>query len=75
MWTQPLTSKPGSIDHGTLGLLLGEGGLSGHLVEVVAHVAHLVLALHLRALDCLVLASLVAQTLVSVSKLSLHQTA
>ena len=51
-----LTRKPGSIDHGTLGLLVGEGSLGSHLVQVVAHVAHLVLAFHLGALDGLVLA-------------------
>merc|ERR1711936_1406449 len=36
-----LISQPGGIHHGTLGLVLGHAGLSDHLVQVVAHGAHL----------------------------------
>merc|ERR1719370_976353 len=70
-----LICKTSRIDHGTLSLLLGKMRLSGHLVQVVAHGAHLLLALHLRAADRLVCASLVAQALVRVRKLLLHHAA
>ena len=51
------------------GLLLGHGRLGSHLVEVVVHHAHLLLALHLGSLDRLVLTSQVAQALVRVRQL------
>merc|ERR1719447_2171404 len=65
-------SQPGGINHGTLGLVLGHASLGDHLVEVVAHGAHLLLALHLGTADRLVGASLVAEGLVGVSKLLLN---
>merc|ERR1719367_493527 len=55
-----------------LSLLLAEPGLGGHLVKVAGECGHLGLDLHLGGLDCLVLASLVAECLVGVSKLLLH---
>merc|ERR1719499_1265399 len=72
--TAELISQPGGVDHGTLGLLLAEGGLSGHLVEVGGQSAHLRLDLHLGGLDGLVLAGLVAEGLVGVGKLLLNHT-
>ena len=51
------------------GLLLGHSRLGSHLVEVVVHHAHLLLALHLGSLDRLVLTSQVAQGLVRVRQL------
>merc|ERR1719382_1446078 len=65
-------SQPGSIDHGTLGLVLGHASLGDHLIQVVAHGAHLLLALHLGTADCLVGASLIAKRFVGVSKLLLN---
>merc|ERR1719201_1829958 len=70
--TAELIGKPGGIDHGTLGLLLAESGLGSHLIEVAGESGHLGLDLHLGGLDGLVLASLVAEGLVGVSKLLLH---
>ena len=70
-----LVSQPGSINHGTLGLLLGHAGLGDHLIQVVAHCTHLLLAFHLRPADRLVGASLVAQALVGVGKLLLNHAA
>merc|ERR1712061_694140 len=66
-----LISQPGGIDHGTLGLLLAESGFSRHLVEVAGEGGHLGLDLHLGGLNGLVLASLVAESLIGVSKLLL----
>merc|ERR1719361_1799289 len=57
-----------------LSLLLAEAGLGGHLVEVAGESGHLRLNLHLGGLDSLVLASLVAQSLVGVSKFLLDHT-
>ena len=51
------------------GFLLGHSRLGSHLVEVVVHHAHLLLALHLSSLDRLVLTSQVAQALVRVRQL------
>merc|ERR1719264_617476 len=67
-----LISQPGSIDHSTLGLVLRHASLADHLVQVVAHGAHLLLALHLGTADRLVGASLIAQRLVGVGKLLLN---
>merc|ERR1719350_1594696 len=67
--TTELISQSGGINHGTLGLLLAESGLGSHLVEVAGESAHLRLDLHLGGLDSLVLASLVAQSLIGVGKL------
>merc|ERR1711953_859143 len=55
-----------------MGFLLAEGGLGGHHVEVSGQGGHLGLDLHLGGLDGLVLASLVAEGLVSVGKLLLN---
>merc|ERR1719412_852306 len=65
-------SQPGGINHGTLGLVLGHASLGDHLVQVVAHGAHLLLALHLGTADRLVGASLIAKRLISVGKLLLN---
>ena len=70
--SQNFTCKTSRIDHGTLSLLLGKMRLSGHLVEVVAHGSHLLLALHLGPADRLVGASLVAERLVGVGQLLLN---
>merc|ERR1712203_131870 len=70
-----LISQPGSINHGTLGLVLGHASLADHLVQVVAHGAHLLLALHLGSADCLVGASLVAERLVGISPMLLYHAA
>merc|ERR1719411_422901 len=69
-----LISQSGGVNHGTLGLLLAESSLSSHLVKVAGESGHLRLNLHLGGLDSLVLASLVAQSLVGVSKLLLDHT-
>merc|ERR1719278_1683230 len=45
------------------------------LVQVVAHGAHLLLALHLGSADCLVSAGLVAERLVGISQLLLYHAA
>merc|ERR1719324_2048036 len=74
LFAAELISQPGGVDHGTLGLLLAEGGLSGHLVEVGGQSAHLRLDLHLGGLDGLVLAGLVAEGLVGVGKLLFNHT-
>merc|ERR1719186_137366 len=65
-------SQSGSINHGTLGLVLRHASLGDHLIQVVAHGPHLLLALHLGTADCLVGASLIAKRFVSVSKLLLN---
>merc|ERR1719175_183000 len=67
-----LICKASSINHGALSFLLREMSLSGHLVQVMAHGSHLLLALHLGPTDRLVGASLVAQALVCVCKFLLH---
>merc|ERR1719365_202157 len=67
-----LICKASSINHGALSFLLRKMSLSGHLVQVMAHGSHLLLALHLGPADRLVGASLVAQALVCVCKLLLH---
>merc|ERR1719175_246906 len=64
-----LICKASSINHGALSFLLGKMSLSSHLVQVMAHGSHLLLALHLGPTDRLVGASLVAQALVCVCKL------
>merc|ERR1719232_476145 len=68
-------SKTSSINHGTLGLLLGQRSLSSHLVTVSLESLDLRLQLHLGSLDCLVGAGLVGQGLVGVLQLLLHHTA
>merc|ERR1719411_154704 len=70
-----LVSEAGGVDHGSLGLLLGQGGLAGHLVTVGLQGGHLGLQLHLGALDGLVGAGGVGQRLVGVGQLLLHHTA
>merc|ERR1711936_1220987 len=70
-----LISQPGSINHSTLGLVLGHASLADHLVQVVAHGAHLLLALHLGSADRLVGAGLVAERLVGISQLLLYHAA
>merc|ERR550519_2152439 len=65
-------SQPRGINHGTLGLVLGHASLGDHLVQVVAHGAHLLLALHLGTADRLVSASLIAKRFVGVGKLLLN---
>merc|ERR1719175_561828 len=67
-----LICKAGSINHGALSFLLRKMSLSGHLVQVLAHGSHLLLALHLGPADRLVGASLVAQALICVCKFLLH---
>merc|ERR1719234_1872475 len=64
--------QPGGINHGALGLVFRHPSLGDHLVQVVAHGAHLLLALHLCTADGLVGASLVAERLVGVGKLLLN---
>merc|ERR1719195_406789 len=70
-----LISQAGGVDHGSLGLLLGQGGLAGHLVTVGLQGGHLGLQLHLGALDGLVGAGGVGQRLVGVGQLLLHHAA
>merc|ERR1719270_2672993 len=55
-----------------MGLLLRHLGLGGHLVQIVAEVVHLSLALGLGAIDGLVGAGLLGQGLVGVSELLLN---
>merc|ERR1712020_727609 len=69
-----LISQSGGVNHGTLGLLLAESSLSSHLVKVAGESGHLRLDFHLGGLDSLVLASLVTQSLIGVSKLLLDHT-
>merc|ERR1719322_2209234 len=68
-------SKTGSINHGALGLLLGQRSLTSHLVTVSLEGLDLRLQLHLGSLDGLVGAGLVGQGLVCVLQLLLHHTA
>merc|ERR1719336_1297010 len=68
-------SKTSSINHGTLGLLLGQRSLTSHLVTVSLEGLDLRLQLHLGSLDGLVGAGLVRQGLVGVLQLLLHHTA
>merc|ERR1719455_27121 len=68
-------SEASSINHGTLGLLLGQRSLTSHLVTVSLEGLDLRLQLHLGALDGLVGAGLVGQGLVGVLQLLLHHTA
>merc|ERR1719322_2387991 len=68
-------SKTSSINHGTLGLLLGQRSLTSHLVTVSLESLDLRLQLHLGSLDGLVGAGLVGQGLVGVLQLLLHHTA
>merc|ERR1719323_741758 len=67
-----LISQAGGVNHGTLGLLLGQGSLASHLVTVGLQGLDLRLELHLGALDGLVGAGLVGQRLVGVLQLLLH---
>merc|ERR1719281_687675 len=66
-----LLGQSGSVNHGSLGLVLGHLGLGGHLVQVVSEVVHLSLALGLGAIDGLVGAGLLGQGLVGVGQLLL----
>merc|ERR1719471_1105009 len=68
-------SKTSSINHGALGLLLGQRSLTSHLVTVRLEGLDLRLQLHLGSLDGLVGAGLVGQGLVGVLQLLLHHTA
>merc|ERR1719350_2041236 len=68
-------SQAGGVNHGALGLLLGQGCLSGHLVTVGLQGLDLRLELHLGSLDGLVGAGLVRQRLVSVLQLLLDHAA
>merc|ERR1719389_1416289 len=70
-----LVSETGGVDHGSLGLLLGERGLTGHLVTVGLQSLHLGLQLHLGALDGLVGAGGVGQRFVGVCQFLLHHAA
>merc|ERR1719150_234554 len=70
-----LVSEAGGVNHGSLGLLLGQGGLAGHLVTVGLQGLHLGLQFHLGALDGLVGAGGVGQRLVGVGQLLLHHAA
>merc|ERR1719150_2881406 len=70
-----LVSEAGGVDHGSLGLLLGQGGLACHLVTVGLQGLHLGLQLHLGALDGLVGAGGVGERLVGVGQLLLHHAA
>merc|ERR1719373_706417 len=70
-----LISQTGSINHGTLGLLLRQGSLSSHLVTVGLQGLDLRLELHLGSLDGLVGAGLVGQRLIGVLKLLLDHAA
>merc|ERR1719239_2051939 len=65
-------SQPRGINHGTLGLVLGHASLSDHLVQVVGHGAHLLLALHLGTTDRLIGASLITKRFIGVGKLLLN---
>merc|ERR1711963_1244128 len=67
-----LLSKSSSINHGSLGLVLGHLGLRGHLIQVVSEVVHLSLALGLGTVDGLVGAGLLRQSLIGVGKLLLN---
>merc|ERR1711983_248189 len=67
-----LFSQPGGVNHGVLGLVLGHLGLGGHLIQVMAEVVHLSLALALSSLDGLVGAGLLGQSLVGVGELLLN---
>merc|ERR1719397_2213635 len=64
--------QPCCVNHCTLSLVLGHACLGGHLVQIVAEGGHLLLALHLGALNGLICAGLVAERLVGVSQLLLH---
>merc|ERR1719150_3147102 len=70
-----LVSEAGGVDHGSLGLLLGQGGLASHLVTVGLQGLHLGLQLHLGPLDGLVGAGGVGQRLVGVGQFLLHHAA
>merc|ERR1719323_434454 len=70
-----LVSEAGGVNHGALGLLLGQTGLASHLVTVCLQGLDLRLQLHLGSLDGLVGAGLVGQGLVGVLQLLLHHTA
>merc|ERR1719195_648767 len=70
-----LVSEAGGVNHGALGLLLGQAGLASHLVTVGLQGLGLGLQLHLGSLDGLVGAGLVGEGLVGVLKLLLHHAA
>merc|ERR1719510_64007 len=65
-------SKTSSINHGLLGLLLGEGGLRGHLIQISLKSSSLIVQLLLGSLDGLVGAGLLTESLVGISQLLLH---
>merc|ERR1719323_1837271 len=70
-----LVSEAGGVNHGALGLLLGQAGLASHLVTVGLQGLDLGLQLHLGSLDGLVGAGLVGQGLVGVLQLLLDHAA
>merc|ERR1719346_128533 len=70
-----LVSEAGGVNHGALGLLLGQASLASHLVTVGLQGLDLRLQLHLGSLDGLVGAGLVGQGLVGVLQLLLHHAA
>merc|ERR1719264_2125911 len=70
-----LISQPSGIDHGTLGLLLRQTGLAGHLIQVSSESSHLSIHLLLASLDRLVGAGLVREGFIAVSELLLHHAA
>merc|ERR1719323_2517397 len=70
-----LVSEAGGVNHGALGLLLGQAVLASHLVTVGLQGLDLGLQLHLGSLDGLVGAGLVGQGLVGVLQLLLHHAA
>merc|ERR1719481_2194264 len=71
LFTAEFISKPCSINHGPLSLVLGHGSLGTHLIQVMGEAAHLLLALLPGSHEGLVGAGGVSEGLVGVSKLSL----
>merc|ERR1719189_3244774 len=67
-----LIGQAGGVDHRLLGLLLGETGLADHLVEISTKGLHFLVKLPLGALDGLVSAGLVTQSLVGIAELLLN---
>merc|ERR1719361_2598531 len=75
LFSAELIGQAGGVDHRLLGLLLGEASLADHLVQIGTKGLHLLVQLPLGALDGLVSAGLVAQSLVGVAELLLDDTA
>merc|ERR1719402_871513 len=74
LFTAELIGKTSSVHHSTGGLLLGQLGLVGHLIQVTVQLAKLALQLPLGSSDGLVDVGQVSQGLVGVSKLLLSST-